>query len=116
MGRGEHSSPRAAGRGGKRRREEGCREKKGEESEGKKEKEGQGEGREGDMVNRAHSNTPPSPSPLLPPPSSHSQTTQGVYGKLLTLAGGELLQVLEGEGALGGEPQARGMMEGRLED
>ena len=107
MGRGEHSSPRAAGRGGKRRREEGCREKKGEEREGKKEKEGQGEGREGDMVNRAHSNTPT---------SSHTQTTQGVYGKLLTLAGGELLQVLEGEGALGGEPQARGMMEGRLED
>ena len=51
------------------------------------------------------------------PPSSDSQkTTQGVYGKLLTLAGGELLQILEGEGALGGEPQARGMMEGRLED
>ena len=70
------------------------------------------------MVNRAHSKLLPLPPPssLLPPPSSHSQTTQGVYGKLLTLAGGELLQVLEGEGALGGEPQARGMMEGRLED
>lgn len=56
-------------------------------------------------------NTPPHP-----PPSSDSQTTKGVHGKLLTLTGGELLQILEGEGALGGEPQAGGMMEGRLED
>ena len=35
---------------------------------------------------------------------------------LLTLAGGELLKVLEGQGALGGEPEAGGMVEGGLED
>ena len=71
-------------------------------------------------------NTPsphPPPSSHLPlsslPPSSspYSQkTTQGVHGKFLTLAGGELLKVLEGEGTLGGEPQAGGVMEGGLED
>ena len=59
---------------------------------------------------------PPLPSPH-PPPSSYSQkTTHGFHGKLLTLAGGELLKVLEGEGALGGEPQAGGVMERGLED
>ena len=68
------------------------------------------------MVNRPHSKYEHSPPTPHPPPSSDSQTTKGVYGKLLTLTGGELLQILEGEGALGGEPQAGGMMEGRLED
>ena len=59
---------------------------------------------------------PPLPSPH-PPPSSYSQkTTHGFHGKLLTLAGGELLKVFEGEGALGGEPQAGGVMERGLED
>ena len=77
------------------------------------------------MVNGAHSKyehppppPPPPPSHPTPPPTLFlpQTTTKGVHGKLLTLAGGELLQIFEGEGALGGEPQAGGMMEGRLED
>lgn len=68
------------------------------------------------LLNPPPISLPPLPSPH-PPPSSYSQkTTHGFHGKLLTLAGGELLKVLEGEGALGGEPQAGGMMERGLED